>query len=68
MHAEGIIPTFSTSTINIGLCVPKALTLAPLWSYELFRNNKSIGLGVILSFHPATRCVSAPAAERDSSQ
>jgi len=27
MHAEAIVPTFLTSNIYIGLCIPKALTL-----------------------------------------
>jgi len=34
----------------IGLCLSKVITLTRLWSYKLFRNNKSIGLQGILSF------------------
>jgi len=57
MHAEDIIPTFLTSNIYIGLCLPKALTLTRLRSYEMFevllivRINKSVGLRGILNFH-----------------
>jgi hypothetical protein len=50
MHAEEIIPTFSTSNIYIGQCLPDALTLARLRTYQLFRNNTSIGLCGILNF------------------
>jgi len=56
MHAEDIIPTFLTSNIYIGICLPKALTLTPLQSYEMFevllivRINKSVGLRGILNF------------------
>jgi len=56
MHAEDIIPTFLTSNIYIGICLPKALTLTRLRSYELFdgllivRINKSVGLRGILNF------------------
>jgi hypothetical protein len=49
MHAEEIIPTFSTLNTYIGLCLTKALTLARLRSYELFRNNKRVGLWGTLS-------------------
>jgi hypothetical protein len=38
------------SNIYIRLCLSKALTLTQLQSYELFRNNKSVGLRGILSF------------------
>jgi hypothetical protein len=57
MHAEDIIPTFLTSNIYIGICLPKALTLTRLRSYEMFevllivRINKSVGLPGILNFH-----------------
>jgi len=56
MHAQAIVPTFLTSNIYIGLCIPKALTLTQLWSYEMFevlriiRINKSVGLRGILNF------------------
>jgi len=56
MHAQAIIPTFLTWNINIGLCLPKALTLTRLWSYEMLevvlivRINKSVGLRGILNF------------------
>jgi hypothetical protein len=50
MKAAEIRPTFSMSNIYIGLCLPKALSLTPLRSYELFRNNKSISLQGILRF------------------
>ena len=57
MHAQTIIPTFLTSNIYIGLCIPKALTLTRLQSYEIFevllivRINTSVGLQGILNFH-----------------
>jgi len=57
MDAEDIIPTFSTSNIYIGLCLPKALTLIQLRLYEMFevllivRINKSVGLRGIRNFH-----------------
>ena len=56
MHAEDIIPTFLKSNIYIGICLPKALTLTRLRSYEMFevllivRINKSVGLRGILNF------------------
>jgi len=56
MHAEEIIPTLLTSNIYIRLCLPKALTLTRLWSYEMFEVllivtiNKSVGLWGILNF------------------
>jgi len=56
MHAEDIIPTFLKSNIYIEICLPKALTLTRLWSYEMFevflivRINKSVGLRGILNF------------------
>ena len=56
MHAEDIIPTVLTSNIHIGCCLPKALTLSRLRSYEMFevflivRINKSVGLRGILNF------------------
>lgn len=56
MHAEDIIPTFLTSNIYIGVCLPEALTLTRLRSYEMFevllivRINKSVGLRGILNF------------------
>jgi len=55
MHAEDIIPTFLTSNIYIGICLPKALTLTQLRLYEMFevllivRINKSVGLQGILN-------------------
>ena len=57
MHAQAIVPTFLTSNIYMGLCIPKALTLTRLRSYEMFevllivRINKSVGLWGILNFH-----------------
>jgi len=68
MHAEEIIPTFSTSNIYIVLCLPKALTLARLRWYKLFRNNTRVGLRGILGFPLRRDRVSAKAGERDSSQ
>jgi hypothetical protein len=50
MNGEEIIPTFSTSNINIGQCLLKPLTLAHLQSYKFFRKNQSIGDRGILSF------------------
>jgi hypothetical protein len=56
MHAQAIPPTFLTWNINIALCLPKALTLTRLQSYEMFkvllivRINKSVGLRGILNF------------------
>jgi len=56
MHAKVIIPTFLTSTINIGLYLPQALTLTWLQSYEMIKVlliviiNNSMGLGGILYF------------------
>jgi len=50
MHTGDIIPTFLTSNIYIGICLPKALALTRLWSYEMFevllivRINKIVGL------------------------
>jgi len=55
-HAEEIIPTFLTLNIYIRLCLPKALTLTRLQSYEIFevlfiiRINYSVGLQGILYF------------------
>jgi len=56
MHAQAIVPTFLMSNIYIGLCIPKALTLTRLRSYEMFEVlliviiNKSVGLRGILNF------------------
>jgi len=56
MHAQAIIPTFVTSNIYIGLCIPKALTLTRLRSYEMFKVllivkiNKTVGLRGIVNF------------------
>jgi hypothetical protein len=56
MHAEDIIPTFLKSNIYIRICLPKALTLTRLRSYEMFevwlivRINTSLGLLGILNF------------------
>jgi len=56
MNAKAIIPTFLTWNINIGLCLPKALTLTGLRSYKMFEVllimgiNKSMGLRGILNF------------------
>jgi hypothetical protein len=57
MHAQSTGPTFLTSNICIGLCIPKALTLTPLQSYEMFKVlqivtiYKTVGLRGILNFH-----------------
>jgi len=57
MHAEDIIPTFLSLNIYTGLCLPKALTLTRLRSYEMFegllivRVNISVGLRGIPNFH-----------------
>jgi len=57
MHAQAIVPTFLTTDIYIGLCIPKALTLKRLRSYKMFevlliiRIIKSVGLRGILNFH-----------------
>jgi len=73
-HAEEIIPTVLTSNIHIEWCLPKALNLSRLQSYEMFQVllivmiNKSVGLRGILKFLLAERCVSVPAGEWDSSQ
>jgi len=56
MQAQAIIHTFLTWNINIGLCLPKALTLTRLRSYDMFevliivRINKSVGLQGVLNF------------------
>jgi len=56
MHALAIVSTFLTWNIHIGLCLPKALTLTQLGSYEMLevlpidRINKSVGLLGILNF------------------
>jgi len=50
LPAEGIIPTFLMWNIYIGQCLAKALTLTPHLSYEIFRNNKPVGLWGILIF------------------
>jgi len=56
MHGQAIIPTFLTSNNYIRLCIPKALTLIRLRSYEMFEVllivgiNKSVGLRGILNF------------------
>jgi len=56
MDAKDIIPTFLTSNIDIGICLPKALTLTRLRSYEMFevlqivRINESVGLRAMLNF------------------
>jgi hypothetical protein len=55
MHAEDSIPTFLMLNIYIGICLPKALTLTRLQSYEMFevllivRINKCVGLRGILN-------------------
>jgi len=57
MPAEEIIPTFLTSNIYIGLCLPKALTMTRLRLYEMFKVllivsiNKSVGVREIFNFH-----------------
>jgi len=57
MHAQAVVPTFLMSNIYIGRCIPKALTLTRLRSYEMFevlqiiRINKRVGLRGILNFH-----------------
>jgi hypothetical protein len=59
-HADDIIPTFLTSNIYIGIYLAKALTLTPLWSYEMLEvlpivsNNKSVGLRGIVNFRLLT--------------
>jgi len=45
MQGEETIPTFVMSNINIWLRLPNALTLTRLRLYELFRINKSVGVG-----------------------
>jgi hypothetical protein len=56
MHAKAIIPTFLTSNIHIGLCIPKVCTLKRLRSYEMFKVSvnvriiKTIGLWGIVNF------------------
>jgi hypothetical protein len=56
MHTQAIVPTFFMSNIYIGLCIPKALTLTRLCSYERFevllivRINKSVGLRGIRNY------------------
>jgi hypothetical protein len=58
MHAQAIIRTLLTWNINIGLCLPKALTLTRLQSYDMFevllivRINNSVGLQVF----PTSAC------------
>jgi len=55
-HAEEVIPTFVTSIIDIGLCLPEAVKLSWLRSYKLFqvlpiiRINNSVGLSGIFYF------------------
>ena len=74
MHDEEIIPTVLTSNIHIRRCLPTALTLIQLQSYEIFevlliiRLNKRVGLRGILKLPPAKTHVSVPAGERDSFQ
>jgi len=57
MQAQVVIPTFFTSNIYIGLCIPEALTLTPLRSYKIFqvllivRTTTRVGLRGILNFH-----------------
>jgi len=53
MHAEDSIPPFFKSNMHIGWCLPTALTLSGLRSYEMFEVveiNKSVGLRGILNF------------------
>jgi hypothetical protein len=56
-RAQAMVPTFLTSNIHIGLCIPKAVTLTQLQLYEIFevllivRINKCVGLRGILNFH-----------------
>ena len=56
MCPEVIIPTLLMWNIYIGICLPKALTVTRLQSYEMFkvlpivRINKSVGLQGILNF------------------
>ena len=50
MYNKHNIPSFLTSNIYIGLWLTKAFTLTQLQSYELFRNNKSVGVWGTLSF------------------
>jgi len=56
LNAQEIIPTFLMSNIYIGQCLPTAVTLPALGSYEIFevflivRINKRVGLQGILNF------------------
>jgi hypothetical protein len=56
MHAEEIIPTDLMLNIYIALCLPKAITLTPLRTYEMFevllmlRISQSVGVWGILPF------------------
>jgi len=58
MHLEDSIPTFFTSNIYIGICLPWALTLTRLRFCEMFKVlliiqiNKSMGLRGVLNFRP----------------
>jgi hypothetical protein len=57
MHTQAIISTFLTSNCYIILCLPKALTLTQLWSYEIFevvlifRITNNVGVRGILNLH-----------------
>jgi hypothetical protein len=57
MHTLAIISTFLTWHINIGLCLPKALTLKQPRLYKMFevllivRINKTVGLRGVYNFH-----------------
>jgi hypothetical protein len=60
MHAEDMIPTFLMSIIDIGICIPKAITQIRLQSYEMFEVllivtiNFSVGLRTIINFRLLT--------------
>jgi hypothetical protein len=68
MHAEEIIPTFSTSNTYIRLCLPKALHPGMTPDVGIVHNQQKprpLGNSHLPS---AKRLVSAPAGESDSSQ
>jgi len=50
MHAEDNIPTFLTSNIYIGICLPKSLTLTRLRSYEMFEVLLNVGINKAWAF------------------
>jgi len=62
------VPASLPLNINIGLCLPKALTLSRLRLYEMFEVSLIVRINKTMGLRPARRRVSVPAGKSDSSQ